>query len=233
MQQPGEIWRGVVLLAALAGPAPLAGQVVLTSDAGAFNNYTWRGVTLTNKLVVQPDAYLTVPAGGGAAVLGAWGNIDAGRYDDPVNELSEGGGTAGFDATEIDVWAEYGHPLGSTFTGTLGGLLYLFPNEAGLTNEVNRTFEVYGKLQATGFPLAPKVAAYLDVAKVNGLYLETSVSPHPGRDQRLPHHLRRACRVERGPGGECRRPRRDRQLRQRRADPRRSFRPPGRWRQGR
>jgi hypothetical protein len=176
MQQPGEIWRGVVLLAALAGPAPLAGQVVLTSDAGAFNNYTWRGVTLTNKLVVQPDAYLTVPAGGGAAVLGAWGNIDAGRYDDPVNDLSEGGGTAGFNATEIDVWAEYGHPLGSTFTGTLGGLLYLFPNEAGLTNEVNRTFEVYGKLQATGLPLAPKVAAYLDVAKVNGLYLETSVA---------------------------------------------------------
>ena len=176
MQQPGEIWRGVVLVAALAGPAPLAGQVVVTSDAGVFNNYTWRGVTLTNKLVVQPDAYLTVPAGRGAAVLGAWGNIDAGRYDDPVNDFSEGGGTAGFDATEIDVWAEYGHPLGSTFTGTLGGLLYLFPNAAGLTNEINRTFEVYGKLQATGLPLTPKVAAYLDVAKVKGLYLETSVA---------------------------------------------------------
>ena len=65
MQQPREIWRGAVVMAALAGPAPLAGQVVLTSDAGAFNNYTWRGVTLTNKLVVQPDAYLTVPGGGG------------------------------------------------------------------------------------------------------------------------------------------------------------------------
>jgi Bacterial protein of unknown function (Gcw_chp) len=176
MQQQREIWRGVVVFAALAGPAPLAGQVVLTSDAGAFNNYTWRGVTLTNKLVVQPDAYLTVPGGGGTAVFGVWGNIDAGRYDDPLNDFSEGGGTAGFDATEIDVWAEYGHPLGAAFTGTLGGLLYLFPNEAGLTNEVNRTFEVYGKLQATGVPLAPKVAAYLDVAKVNGLYLETSVA---------------------------------------------------------
>jgi hypothetical protein len=176
MLQTGEFWKGVLVLAALAAPVPLAGQVVLTSDAGAFNNYTWRGVTMTNKLVVQPDAYLSVPAGGGSAVLGAWGNIDAGRYDDPVNDLSEGGGTTGFDATEIDVWAEYGHPLGSTFAGTLGGLLYLFPNKAGLTNEANRTFEVYGKLQATGLPLAPKVAAYLDVAKVNGLYLETSVT---------------------------------------------------------
>jgi hypothetical protein len=176
MQQPREIWKGIVVLAALAGPAPLAGQVVITSDAGAFNNYTWRGVTLTNQLVVQPDAYLTVPGGGGAAVLGVWGNIDAGRYDDPVHDFSEGGGTAGFDATEIDVWAEYGHPLGATFTGTLGGLLYLFPNQAGLTNEVNRTFEIYGKLQATGLPLAPKVSAFLDVAKVKGLYLETSVA---------------------------------------------------------
>jgi hypothetical protein len=165
-----------VVFAALAGPAPLAGQVILTSDAGAFNNYTWRGVTLTNKLVVQPDAYLTVPGGGGSAVLGVWGNIDAGEYDDPVNDFSEGGGTGPWDATEIDVWAEYGHPIGSGFTGTMGGLLYLFPNESGLTNEANQTFEVYGKLQATGVLLAPKVAAFLDVAKVNGLYLETSLS---------------------------------------------------------
>src|SRR4051794_31444316 len=52
VMQQREIWRGVVVFAALAGPVPLAGQVVLTSDAGAFNNYTWRGVTLTNKLVV-------------------------------------------------------------------------------------------------------------------------------------------------------------------------------------
>jgi hypothetical protein len=74
------------------------------------------------------------------------------------------------------VWAEYGHPLGTKFTGTLGGLLYLFPNSAGLTNRVNRTFEIYGKLQATGVPLAPKVAAFYDVGKVHGLYLETSVA---------------------------------------------------------
>ena len=176
MQQQRGFWRGAVVFAALAGPAPLAGQVILTSDAGAFNNYTWRGVTLTNKLVVQPDAYLTVPGGGGSAVLGVWGNIDAGEYDDPVNDFSEGGGTGPWDATEIDVWAEYGHPIGSGFTGTMGGLLYLFPNESGLTNEANQTFEVYGKLQATGVLLAPKVAAFLDVAKVNGLYLETSLS---------------------------------------------------------
>ena len=176
MKQQMAIWSGVAALAALTGPAPLAGQVVLTTDAGAFNNYTWRGVTMTNKLVVQPDAYLSVPGAGGAAVIGVWGNIDAGQYDDPVNDFSEGGGTGPWDATEIDVWAEYGHPLGTTFTGTMGGLLYLFPNESGLTNEANQTFEVYGKLQATGLPLAPKVSAFYDVAKVDGLYLETTLT---------------------------------------------------------
>jgi hypothetical protein len=108
-------------------------------------------------------------------VVGVWGSIDAGRYDDPVNDLSEGGGTSGFNATEINVWAEYGHSLGSKLTGTLGSLLYLFPNESGLTNEVNRTVELYGKLQMAA-PLSPKLAAWYDVDKVNGLYLEGSLA---------------------------------------------------------
>lgn len=168
------VW-GVLMLGALAAPASASGQVVLTSDAGAFNAYVWRGVTLTNQVVLQPDAYLSIPAGGGSGVLGVWGSIDAGRYDDPVNDLSEGGGTSGFNATEIDVWAEYSHSLGTGLTGTLGGLLYLFPNEAGLTNDLNRTVEVYGKLQVAA-PLSPKLAAWYDVDKVKGLYLEGSVA---------------------------------------------------------
>jgi hypothetical protein len=170
------MWRGGVMVAALLAPSPASAQVTLTSDAGVFNAYAWRGVTLTNQFVLQPDLYLTIPGGGGSIVLGAWGSIDAGQYDDPANDLSEGGGTASFDATEIDLWAEYGRPLGTKATGTLGGLLYLYPNEAGLTNEVNRTVEVYGKLQLTGVPLVPKVAAWYDVDKVKGLYLEGSVA---------------------------------------------------------
>jgi hypothetical protein len=171
-----EFWTGALVSLALSLPEPVWCQVVLTSDAGGFNAYVWRGVTMTNNLVLQPDAYLTIPAGRGSLVFGAWGNIDAGRYDDPVDDLSEGGGTSSFNATEIDVWAEYGHPLGPNLSGTLGGLLYLFPNEAGLTNEVNRTFEVYGKLQLTGVPLGPKLAAWYDVVKVDGVYLEGSVA---------------------------------------------------------
>jgi hypothetical protein len=162
-------------LAALLTPARGSAQVVLTGDAGAFNAYVWRGVTLTNQFVVQPDLSHTVPAAGGSVVLGGWSSIDAGRYDDPSNDLSEGGGTSSFDATEIDLWAEYGRSLATQLTGTFGGILYLYPNESGLTNEVNRTIEVYGKLQAA-VPLSPKLAAWYDVDKVDGLYLEGSIA---------------------------------------------------------
>lgn len=163
------------MLGAMSAPPGLSGQVVLTTDAGAFNAYMWRGVTLTNQIVLQPDAYLSIPAGGGSAVIGAWGSIDAGRYDDPANDLSEGGGTSRLNATEINVWAEYGHSLGPRVSGTLGTLLYLFPNESGLTNEVNRTLEIYGKLQLASV-LSPKLAAWYDVDKVKGFYFEGSVS---------------------------------------------------------
>ncbi|HEX7335799.1 MAG TPA: hypothetical protein VF252_01225, partial [Gemmatimonadales bacterium] len=127
--------RAVFALAGLLLPATAGGQVTVTGDAGAFNAYVWRGVTLTNQFVLQPDLYLTIPAGGGSVVLGGWGSIEAGQYNDPANDLSEGGGTSSFNATEVDLWAEYSRALGSALTGTFGGVLYLFPNEAGLTND--------------------------------------------------------------------------------------------------
>jgi uncharacterized protein (TIGR02001 family) len=164
----------IATLLLLAG-APAAAQVSLTADAGFFNAYVWRGVSLTNQFVAEPDLYLTVPAGGGSAVFGGWSNVDLGRYN-TGGDLSEGGGVTSLDVTEIDLWAEYGHPLASKLAGTAGLLTYLYPNTSGLTNAVNRTVEVYGKLQATGVPLAPKLAAWYDVDKVKGAYLEASVS---------------------------------------------------------
>lgn len=163
-----------VAIALLLAGAPAAAQVSVTADAGFYNAYIWRGVSLTNQFVAQPDLYLSLPAGGGSAVLGGWSSVELGRYDG-LDDLSEGGGVSSLDLTEIDLWAEYGHPIGSNLAGTAGVLTYLFPNAAGLTNSANRTVEVYGKLQATGIPLAPKLAAWYDVDKVKGAYLEASV----------------------------------------------------------
>ena len=78
-----------------------------------------------------------------------------------AHDISGGGGTSSLNATEIDLWAEYSHGLGPKVTGTLGSVLYLFPNESGLTNEFTRTVEVYGKLQAAA-PINPKLAILND-----------------------------------------------------------------------
>jgi uncharacterized protein (TIGR02001 family) len=161
--------------ALLLAASTAAGQMTVTADAALANAYVWRGVSLTNRFVAQPDLYLTVPSGGGSVVVGGWGNMDLGRYDE-AGDLSEGGGVSSPDLTEVDLWAEYGHPLGAKLTGTGGVLAYLFPNTAGLTNEINRTVEIYGKLQANGLPLAPKLAVWYDLDKVRGAYIEASVS---------------------------------------------------------
>ncbi len=161
--------------ALLLAASPAAGQMTVTADAGLASAYIWRGVSLTNRFVAQPDLYLTVPGGGGNVVVGGWSNLDLGRYDE-AGDLSEGGGVSSPDVTEVDLWAEYGHPLGAKLTGTGGVLAYLFPNTAGLTNEINRTVEVYGKLQANGLPLAPRLAIWYDLDKVRGAYIEASVS---------------------------------------------------------
>ena len=78
----------MLALGALSAPPAVGGQVMLTTDAGVFNAYVWRGVSLTNQIVLQPDAYLSIPAGGGSAVIGVWGSIDAGRYDGPLGVLA-------------------------------------------------------------------------------------------------------------------------------------------------
>jgi len=169
----------LVLAATLATAAPAAAQVSLTADAGLLSAYVWRGVSLTNRAVAQPDLYLTVPVAGGAAIVGAWSTIDLGRYDGTA-ELSEGGGVAAPDLTELDIWAEYGHSLGPGLRGTAGALTYLYPNAAGLTNAANRTVEIYGKLEASALPLTPRIAAWYDVDKVNGAYFEAGVSQPVG-----------------------------------------------------
>ncbi|HXG44007.1 MAG TPA: TorF family putative porin [Gemmatimonadales bacterium] len=173
-------WKGGLRLGALAAlviglPGALPAQVTLGADAGVFSAYVWRGLSLTNRPVLQPDAWLSVPAGGGSFLLSGWANVDLGRYNDPSDELSEGGGTGSLNVTEVDLTAEYGHGLGAGLSGAVGAIVYLFPNDAGFTDDLNTT-EIYGRLQASRLPLAPKVTVWYDVNKVKGAYIEANVS---------------------------------------------------------
>lgn len=173
----GKGGLGVLGLATLATglPGALPAQVTLGADAGVFSAYVWRGLSLTNRPVLQPDGWLSVPVAGGSFLLSGWANVDLGRYDDASDELSEGGGTGSLNVTEVDLTAEYGHGLGGGVTGAVGAILYLFPNDAGFTDDLNTT-EIYGRLQASKLPLAPKVTVWYDVNKVKGAYIEANLS---------------------------------------------------------
>jgi hypothetical protein len=157
----------------LATTAPARGQASVGADMGILSSYVWRGLSLTNKPVAQPDLYVTFPAGKTAVTLGAWANIDLGRYDDSRSDLSESGGLSSVDIAEFDPWAEISVPLGGV-TVTGGALLYVFPNDAGFTSGSN-TVELYART-AVAAPLSPKLAVWYDVDKVNGAYFEASLA---------------------------------------------------------
>jgi len=166
---PAALFFGVLL----AQAAPARAQTTVGADLDLYSSYVWRGLSLTNKPVAQPNLYLSFPAGNASVTVGGWANIDLGKYDDPDDDISESGGLSAFNFAEFDPYAEVSFPAGkATLTGGITG--YIYPNDAGLNSDFN-TWEIYGKV---GFdvPLAPELSIYYDIDKVNGAYIEGTVS---------------------------------------------------------
>ena len=173
MQRANVLGAALVVSGMIAPGTPALAQTDIGADLGIFSAYVWRGIYLTNKPVAQPQLYLTFPAGNASVTLGGWVNIDLGKYDDPADDISESGGTSSFNFAEFDPWAEVSVPVGkATLTG--GATAYIFPNQAGLTSDIN-TLELYAKA-AFDVPLSPEFALYYDVVSVKGAYMEGSVS---------------------------------------------------------
>jgi uncharacterized protein Gcw-chp len=172
MQRANLVVAALFVTGTLAGATPGHAQVTVGADLGAFSSYVWRGITYTNKFVLQPDLYLTVPAGPASFTAGGWFNIEPGKYDG-ATDISEGGGQSSFDVAEFDWWGEVGYPVGKVSL-TAGVTGYRFPNNAGFTKIFN-TVEIYGKA-ALDAPLSPKLAVWYDVDKVKGAYFEGSIS---------------------------------------------------------
>ena len=78
--------------------APAAAQLEYHAGLDVASSYTARGLTFTNRLVVQPSAELT--AAGGSAVLGVWANVEPRAYEG-ARDLSARNGLPG--VTEVDV----------------------------------------------------------------------------------------------------------------------------------
>ena len=124
-------------------------------DTSFFSKYVWRGLVLTDGPVWQPS----VTAEWQGLSLNVWGNLD---FDD-VNHLSG-------EFNEVDWTLGYEHQIVGPLSGSLGLIVYEFPNTAFKT-----TTEITTGL-ALDVPLAPSLTAYFDVDQTDGVYLLAEVA---------------------------------------------------------
>jgi hypothetical protein len=157
-------------LAATLWAAPAAGQDVTIGADAAFNSaYNWRGLSLTNKPVIQPDVWLTVYGFTG----GVWANFEPTKYDGPTDISETGGVRSGI--AEIDYWLEYGRTTGNV-SWKAGWIAYAYnKNNAGIDNTFN-TNEVYASLSLDNLSIAPTLAVWYDIDNVKGLFIQPSLS---------------------------------------------------------
>ena len=73
----GALLAMMAAAAPLAAPvaAPLAAQVTVTCDAALNSEYQSRGLTATNRPVIQPDLLLSAPVGRAIVTAAAWASI--------------------------------------------------------------------------------------------------------------------------------------------------------------
>jgi hypothetical protein len=159
---------------------PLRAQTEVGVDLGFFSSYVWRGLTLTNKPVAQPAVYVSIPVGNASVTLGSSASIDLVKYDDLADDISESGGSSAFNFAEFEPYAEVSFPVGrTTLTGGVMGYVYpnstAAPNPFGLMTSDANTVELYGKV-GLDVPLSPELSVYYDVDKIDGAYLEGTIS---------------------------------------------------------
>lgn len=135
--------------------------------------HVWRGITRAENLVIQPDLFVAALLGQGFLTLGCWANLDpfGARADGAVStEFADG------HVRDFDLWAEYS-TNSSAVDAALGWVRYDLDGIGGFEPGGVRliTNELYGRLQLLSAPLAPKLAIWYDVDKVNGAYIEGSL----------------------------------------------------------
>jgi hypothetical protein len=158
----------MVFAGARAGTAQLRAD----ADVAVNSDFVWRGVTSTNRLVLQPEVLLSGPVHSLTLLFGVWGNIEPVRYDGS-RDLSSLGGLPGPLVTQSQLWLELSGTVASKVETAVGVQSYLFPDVGDLAQWT--TSEVYASASADGFISAAVNVAY-DFAKIRGAYVEAGLS---------------------------------------------------------
>jgi hypothetical protein len=146
----------LALLALLALAPGLHAQEVSTSVTLA-NDYRWRGATLADRPVVQPEVGVTV----GAFSVSAWGSVAM------SNRATLGA------ADEFDLTLAYALPTLGGAAVTLGAIAYALPNQKRFAVGEHVTAEVFASADLP-LPLAPSLALHYDFANGDGFYAQAS-----------------------------------------------------------
>ena len=171
---------GGLALLALGAAVPAAAQVTVGADAYLNSQYVWRGLTFTNKPVIQPDVWLSAYG----FTVGAWANVEVSKCDGDNDYCESGYGSnlSGGPAVaprsgiaEIDLWAEYARTTGNV-SWKLGWILYTFNKDNGNFTNFYDTNEGYGQLSLGGLAVTPTLYASYDLDNVKGLYVQPSLS---------------------------------------------------------
>ena len=165
--------RTLVAAATVSAAARTAhAQPALSGDVGFNSQFIWRGVTSTNRLVIQPEMMLDAPLGALTFTVGAWGNIEPARYDGP-RDLSSLGGLPGPFITQSQLWTEVSGSVAKRVDATFGVQGYLYPHVGNLADY--NSVELYSNVGIDGF-ISPTVSINYDVARIGGAYIEAGLS---------------------------------------------------------
>jgi hypothetical protein len=163
-------------LGVLVACFPVAARAQFSAGASVSlaTPYVWRGVTRANGWNLQPEAYLAMRLARGFLTGGAWANLEAGA-DSPGNLSDLGAARPGF--SEVNYWIQYARPLGA-IEATVGALRYVFPGDppSAVRDRDDNTTEIYSAIQLSSTYLVPRLTAFMDVERVRGVYLETSIT---------------------------------------------------------
>ncbi len=154
-----------------ASTVPASAQFRYGTDVTWHTRYEWRGLTVRDGMVLQPDVYVSHGDGRFSVTAGAWTTVE--MTSPNVNEFGYARTLLG----ESNIWAELAANLGNIDLAA-GWNWYRFNARRAdrVPVGVFNTHELYGRVQLLNLPIVvPRVDYFHDIDKANGGFIEASL----------------------------------------------------------